>query len=98
MNSRIFWIWFALGAILYWIAFPVGVILAALNARFLLRIVQFALQIFSTPGVIVSLPILNLVASPWWAISVIGILNGGAYGFSAWLIARWMRKRRAIHR
>ncbi len=98
MKSRIFWIWFAVGAILFWIAFPVGAILAALNARFLLGFVQFALEIFSTPGVIVSLPILNLVASPWWAVGVIGILNGAAYGFSAWLITRRMRKRRSAHR
>ena len=95
MNSRVFWLWFALGAILFWSAFAADAILASLNARFLSGIFQFALQIYSIPGVIVSLPILNLVASPWWAIGVIGILNGAAYGFSAWLIARLMRTRRS---
>ena len=69
-----------------------------LHARFLSGFVQIALQIFSIPGVIFSLPILNLVASPLWAIGVIGILNGVTYGFSAWLSAHWLRKRRAIKR
>ena len=98
MNNRIFWLWFAIGAIPFWIGFAVGAILAALNARFLSGFVQFTLQIFSIPGVIVSLPILNLVASPWWAIGVIGTLNGAAYGFSAWLIEHWILKRRSTYR
>ena len=95
MNSRVFWRWFALGAIPFWTALAAGVALAAVNARFLLGVVEFALQIFSIPGVIVSLPFLDLVASPWWVIGVIGIMNGAAYGFSAWLIACWMGKRRS---
>ena len=93
MNSRVFWLWFAIGAIPFWIAYAAGAVLAALNMRSLLDFVQFALQIFSIPGIIVSLPFLDLVASPWWSIGVIGIMNGAAYGFSAWLIARLVRKR-----
>lgn len=95
MKSRIFWIWFALGVLFFWIAFPIGAVLTMLNARFLSEFVQFALQILAAPGVIVSLPVLNLIASPWWAVGVISILNGAAYGFSAWLIARLVRKRRS---
>ncbi len=90
MNARIFWIWFAVGAAL-----------AVLNTRLMLGDLPFpslVLGALSTPGVVLALPILNLVASPWWAVGSICILNGTVYGLAARLIARAMRKRRSAAR
>ena len=50
------------------------------------------LEILTAPGVILSLPLQNLVASPWWAIAVISMMNAVFYGFAVGLLARLARK------
>ena len=86
MKGRIFWFWFA-----------TGVVLALLKADFLLGRVRFldaALEILSTPGVVISLPLHNFVASPWWVGALICVMNGLFYGFAARMIVRRGRKAR----
>ena len=54
------------------------------------------LEILSAPGVVLSLPLHNLVESPWWAIAVITMMNSFFYGAAAGLLARpWRRARRS---
>ena len=50
------------------------------------------LEVLAAPGVILSLPVINLVQSPVWAVGCIGVLNGVVYGMAGSLIFRLARK------
>ena len=52
--------------------------------------IHAAIQFLATPGVILSLPVVNLVPSPVWAVGCIAVLNGVAYGTAG---ARVLRRR-----
>ena len=86
MHGRNFWIWFV-----------IGTTAAALNTSFVvlgeIQFLSYALGALTAPGVILALPIMNLVGSPWWAVGWICVLNGTVYGFAAWLMRRMLQKR-----
>ena len=58
--------------------------------------VHAALQVLAAPGVALSLPVVNLVPSPVWAVGCIAVLNGVVYGTAAALVFRG-RGRRGRH-
>ena len=55
--------------------------------------VHAAIQFLATPGVILSLPVINLVPSPVWAVGCIAVLNGVVYGTAAALVLRGRGRR-----
>ncbi len=77
---------FALGFLIGFVPLPLGMLIAGF-----LPGIRAATDILVVPGVILSLPFLNLVASPVWAIGCIAVFNGVAYGLVALLIRRWRR-------
>lgn len=56
--------------------------------------VHAAIQVLAAPGVALSLPVINLVPSPVWAVGCIAVLNGAVYGTAAALVFRGRGKRR----
>ena len=75
----------------FWPGFAAGGLLPLLRTGSLpdaFPILSEGLEILTSPGVILSLPLQNLVASPWWAIAVIGAMNAAFYGFAVGLLAR----------
>lgn len=57
------------------------------------------LEMLSAPGVVLSLPLHNLVERPWWALAVITVMNAFFYGAAVGLLARlWRRARRSGER
>lgn len=55
--------------------------------------IHAAIQVLATPGVVLSLPVVNLVPSPVWAVGCIAVLNGVVYGTAAALVFRGRRRR-----
>ena len=64
--------------------------------------IRAILEILATPGVLLSLPIVNAVQSPLWAVGSIGVLNGIAYGLVALLVfhstRKWKKRKREVGR
>lgn len=79
----------------FWPGFAAGGLLPLLKTGSLpdaFPLLSAGLEILTAPGVLLSLPLHNLVASPWWAIAVIGAMNAVFYGFAAGLLARLARE------
>lgn len=55
--------------------------------------VHAAIQVLAAPGVALSLPVINLVPSPVWAVGCIAVLNGAVYGTAAALVFRGRGRR-----
>ncbi len=76
--------------------FAVGFILVHLKTSFLLGgvpIVNGILELLSIPGVLLALPMVNALASPFYAIGLISFLNVIAYGIGCLVLARkWRRQ------
>ena len=78
---------FLLGVLFGVAIIPVGMLGGILGLRFM----NVISQVFATPGVVLSLPLHNLVPHPVWAVGVISVSNGIAWGFIFWLVGK-MRK------
>lgn len=50
--------------------------------------IHAVIQVLAAPGVALSLPVVNLVPSPVWAVGCIAVLNGFVYGTAAALVFR----------
>ncbi len=82
--------------LVFWKWFATGVVLVLLNTEFLLGRVQFVsiiLDVLTIPGILLSIPLHNALASPIWVIGVMSCTNGLVYG----LVARWIARRRERH-
>ena len=86
-KTRVFLLWFVTGFIVVLFGTP--------NVDADMRAI---LDVLATPGVLLSLPIVNAVPSPLWAVGSIGVLNGIVYGLVALLVfhstRKWKRRKR----
>lgn len=81
----------------FWAGFAAGAVLPLLKTGSRpdgFPLLGAALEILSAPGVILSLPLHNLVERPWWAIAVITVMNAFFYGAAIGLLARLARRAR----
>lgn len=84
------------GARVFTWGFPVGFVVVLAGATALPAAVpqiHTAIEVLAAPGVVLSLPLVNLVRSPVWAVGCIAVLNGVVYGTAAALVFRRRGKR-----
>ena len=76
----------------FWWFFALGFVLVPLNTPFLLGNIPLAhgvLSLLTTPGVVITLPLHNVVpGGGWGVVGLIALANGLGYGFAARLIVR----------
>lgn len=76
------------------IGFTIGVIIIGLGMSFIVEIpfigayLYTIAQALASPGVIVSLPLHNLIRHPMWAVGCIATVNGLIYGLIFMAIAK----------
>ena len=83
-GARAFWIWCA-----------VGVWIVPLNSEAVhggVPGIAWALGFLTTPGVLLCLPVVNLLDAGWQAVSAIAFVNGLFYGLVALAIVRLARR------
>ena len=71
---------------IFWRWFTVGALAAALSADFVLGRVAgigSVLSVLATPGVLLSLPLHNLLGAGWQVVTAIALINGLFYGLVA---------------
>lgn len=81
-----------------WIAFVVGALVAGLGISTDMPTPGWVHVVFaewlSAPGVLITLPLHNLVAAWWWPLAVIALGNGLVYGaVAAGVATLWRRLR-----
>ncbi|MYG12845.1 MAG: hypothetical protein F4171_08610 [Gammaproteobacteria bacterium] len=81
---------------LFWMAFVLGAAVVVLGASADIPTPGWVRAVFaewlSAPGVLITLPLHNLVEAWWWAILVIALGNGLLYGVVAIAIGKVSRR------
>ena len=81
---------------LFWIAFVLGIVVVGLGISTDIPTPGWAHVVFaewlSAPGVLITLPLHNLVEAWWWALAVVALGNGLVYGVVAAGIASIWRR------
>ncbi len=76
-KNKIVYIWFAIGAVLALLRVFLG------SAEISVAGITDVLAVLTAPGLVLVLPLMNLIAHPVWPITITVLANGVVYGFIA---------------